>query len=400
MDTSSFYSNMSSFANFSDVTNPDKFLTLPDDWMIVVADISNSTDAIGRGEMKAVNILGVAVITAIRNAVRPIEVPYIFGGDGASLCIPGRFEEQARQTLMATRLLALQQFRLQLRIGIFAIAAIRQAGHDVLVAKHQLSEFDHQAAFSGGGIEYAERLLKNDVQSQIQNADNVSLQDADFEGLECRWDQVPSQHGETIALIVKTRCTADSESAEVFNDIISFIDTVYGEDEKCRPVHSRGLKPTYNEDKLNYEVRIRAAGLNQEQQASYLSQLRKKNLIGWVLMRLKLKTSGISWGNYKKELVQNTDFKKFDGVLRQVLSGNRKQRKLLEDHLLSLYKEGKCFYGIHVSDAALVTCMVDNRAGQHYHFVDSSGGGYTMAAEAMKRLQSIGDERTSAKAEV
>lgn len=39
----------------------------------------------------------------------------------------------------------------------------------------------------------------------------------------------------------------------------------------------------------------------------------------------------------------------------------------------------------HVSDAPLITCMIETRAGEHYHFADASGGGYTMAAEAMKR---------------
>jgi hypothetical protein len=49
-----------------------------------------------------------------------------------------------------------------------------------------------------------------------------------------------------------------------------------------------------------------------------------------------------------------------------------------------MHNAGKCHYGIHVSNAALVTCIIDNRAGEHYHFVDGADGGYTLAAEAMK----------------
>lgn len=68
MDSAKFYSNLTSFADFDEVTNQEKFRTLPNDWLIVVADISNSTDAVSAGELKAANIIGVSVITAIRNA--------------------------------------------------------------------------------------------------------------------------------------------------------------------------------------------------------------------------------------------------------------------------------------------------------------------------------------------
>ena len=102
-------------------------------------------------------------------------------------------------------------------------------------------------------------------------------------------------------------------------------------------------------------------------------------------MALRLKIGGIAWSNYKSDLVTNTDFKKFDDTLRQVISGNAEQRQQLIEFLQGLYQQGKCVFGIHVSDAALITCIIDNRAGQHYHFGDSAGGGYTSAAAAMKQ---------------
>jgi len=32
----------------------------------------------------------------------------------------------------------------------------------------------------------------------------------------------------------------------------------------------------------------------------------------------------------------------------------------------------------------LMPCMIDNRLGEHYHFVDASDGGYAIAASHMK----------------
>ena len=42
------------------------------------------------------------------------------------------------------------------------------------------------------------------------------------------------------------------------------------------------------------------------------------------------------------------------------------------------------FYGIQISDSALMTCMVFDRKDRHLHFVDGASGGYALAAKQMK----------------
>jgi Protein of unknown function (DUF3095) len=42
-------------------------------------------------------------------------------------------------------------------------------------------------------------------------------------------------------------------------------------------------------------------------------------------------------------------------------------------------------YGLHVSDKALMTCLLfDLEAGRHVHLIDGWDGGFTLAARAMK----------------
>lgn len=385
MDSANFYSNLTPFADFAEVTNREKFRALPEDWLIVIADISNSTDAVSKGALKAVNIVGVAVITAIRNLATPIEIPYMFGGDGANLCIPPRIRDKTQQALVATRHLAQQRFGLNLRIGLVSVQEIRAAKYDVRVAKHRLSEFYFQAAFAGGGMEYAETMLKKVGIEQLGMVDNIPPHEADYDGLECRWDQVPSKHGETIALIVKAIGDSPAQTGKIYDLVIQQLASIYGQDEKCRPVHAGGLRLSFNSQKLSHEIRIRNTDLSPDNQRKHLYRLRGKNLLGWFLMLFRLRTGEIRWGRYQRDLISNTDFKKFDGTLRQVISGTPGQRHQLVSFLQGLYQQGKCVFGIHVSDAALITCMIDSRAGEHYHFVDSVGGGYTSAAEAMKR---------------
>jgi len=68
-----------------------------------------------------------------------------------------------------------------------------------------------------------------------------------------------------------------------------------------------------------------------------------------------------------------------------VISGSAEQRKKLSIYLEQRLQNGECVYGIHASDSALVTCMINNRSGEHFHFVDGSNGGYAMAALQMKK---------------
>ncbi|MFN8780896.1 MAG: DUF3095 family protein, partial [Pseudanabaena sp.] len=79
-----------------------------------------------------------------------------------------------------------------------------------------------------------------------------------------------------------------------------------------------------------------------------------------------------------------TDFKKFDDVLRMVVSGTTQQRKKIIDYLEKKFQEGRLVYGFHVSDRDLMTCLVFDRDGRQVHFVDGADGGYALAAKKMK----------------
>jgi hypothetical protein len=49
---------------------------------------------------------------------------------------------------------------------------------------------------------------------------------------------------------------------------------------------------------------------------------------------------------------------------------------------LYLQQEGKIYFGLHVSDRALVTCLVGSQA---VHLVDAADGGYALAAKQIKQ---------------
>lgn len=385
MSTDNFYANLPVQADFSVVSDLSKYSKLPDDWLIVSADIQNSTGAIKAGKYKAVNIVGVSIITAIRNISPLILLPSMFGGDGASLCIPASLAEKAKKALIATKHMAEKQFGLNLRVGIVAIEIVRNAGHEVYVSRYKMSEHYNQAAFSGGGIEYAENLIKDDKAGQQFRFESIGEETStDYSGLECRWDNIPSKHGETIALIVKVIAPSIDEESKIYNDIIIKVQQIYGTDDECQPIYEAGLSLTSNINKLKNEVSVITHKESTFSVLKYWISLYIQNILGWIFMTFKLNVAGISWGSYKSELISNTDFKKFDGILRQVISGTKKQREELAAYLNEKYINKECVYGIHASDSALMTCMIDNRKGEHFHFIDAADGGYAIAALQMK----------------
>jgi len=59
---------------------------------------------------------------------------------------------------------------------------------------------------------------------------------------------------------------------------------------------------------------------------------------------------------------------------------------LIRAHLDKRMALGELNYGIHVSDTALMTCLVESASeSRHVHFIDGADGGYTMAAREMKQ---------------
>ena len=385
MNTESFYADLPVTRDFSDIADLSHYTPLPDDWSAVIADVKDSTVAINNGEYKAVNITGVSVITSILNVLKPLSVPYIFGGDGSTLCVPNSVLDVVKDALVATKAMSQMQFGLDLRIGIVPVSEIRKSCYEILVGKHQVSEYYTQAAFAGGGLEYAENLIKDDNGDTTFRIENMDVAEADYTGLECRWDNVPSQHGETISLIVKAQAEQQEQEYKIYREIINKVNEIYGDESSSRPIYVEGMHTTFKNSMLKYETGVRTYGKNFIQSFLYKIKMRVQLLLGRIVMANEIKTGDIDWGQYRNIAVGNADYRKFDGILREVLSGNADQRRILTQYLEDRYQKGECVYGLHVSDSALITCMINNRTTEHFHFIDGAGGGYAMAATMMKQ---------------
>jgi len=101
-------------------------------------------------------------------------------------------------------------------------------------------------------------------------------------------------------------------------------------------------------------------------------------------MRKEVKIGNADWGRYKQHVISNSDYRKFDELLRMVISGTLEQRQQLRGFLERFRQDRKIVFGIHPAPNALMTCLISNYDTDHVHFLDGSDGGYALAAKEMK----------------
>lgn len=385
MNNDDFYSRLPIYEDLNCIADVDRFTAFPSDWLVVVADITNSTEAVHNNLYREVNTVGASVITAILNVSGDTVIPYVFGGDGATLCIPPELKVATINALAEVQKMSENNFGLTLRTGMMAVSEITQNGHKLRVARCRMSDYLVSAMFIGDGLEAAEKFIKSGNKSIDMKPSNIDVKTQDlFSGLECRWERIPSRHGETVSLIVKTCDEDDYENAITYAEVINKIQEIYGTDEKHHPLHKAGLNLASSYDKLKQEHAIQTFNGSGSDKTKYWLKI----VVQFIYVKLSYLTSlfniGFDFRGYKEELINNCDYKKFDGMLRMVISGNAEQQYDLRKYLISLEKNKKLHFGIHSSDSAQITCLIFNRQHEHIHFVDGADGGYTLAASELK----------------
>ena len=380
-----FYRNVPAVLSFAEATESRLHVDLPSDWWVVVADIIGSTKAIEAGDYKKVNTVGVACIAAVVNVDRSIDLPFIFGGDGATFAVPDALRERVVMALRAAQQLARERFGLNLRVGLVQVSTLVKDNFWVRIGKVQLSKHVAQPVLSSRGWEEAERRVKN------PNADGVlrvleaeGIADGSFEGFECRWQNVPSFQEHKLALLVAAT-SADAEvNLATYQKILTKIQTIYGNVEQYHPLHSDAMRLSFNPRQLSHEWRVRSAHLGALKRLKYFVNLMFLSAAGRYIFAKNIDTKAVKWSNYRNDLVENSDFRKFDGMLRMVIDGKNAQADALQHYLESDNQAGRLVYGMHKSREALLTCIVQSYNGNHLHFVDGSDGGYALAAQQMK----------------
>lgn len=374
-----FFNTVRVFDDFEGVTNLENYRPLPDGWALVTGDIVNSTGAIRDGRYKTVNMAGAAIISAVVNAVGDHDLPFVFGGDGATVAVPPSGIEKSHIAISAMRTWAGEELGLEMRAAVVPISAVREAGHDVLVARFKVSEFASYAMFAGGGASWAEARMKHGEFS-VEKAPPAHR--PDLTGLSCRWSPITSRHGEIVSIIA---VPARDDDDPRFRDLIRKIVAVSASEERAgHPIPVDGLNAGLLHGSLDMEARA---------QAPKGHRLRPRLIaILQAFLVNTFSTLNIPFGTfdarrYKQDVSDNSDFRKFDDGLKMTVDVDSERFGRIEALLKEAAAAGICRYGLHRQDSALITCFVINPMQRdHMHFIDGASGGYALAAARMKEM--------------
>ena len=368
-----FFEEMSGFSNFDSLFDI-PYHDAPRDWWIVITDIKGSTKAIEEGRYKDVNTVGVASIVAMKNGMHDELFPFVFGGDGATALIPNEKREQVASELSALRHISKEKFSLDLRVGMVRVCDVYEQQVRVEVAKYLLPSKTPIALFRGGGLTKAEEIIKGKEHSH--EIEISSKKETDLRTLACRWRALESQNGQYMSLLVCVQ-QQEGDSYRTFLEGLSRI--LMMDQVSSNPVQNRMLRYRSLTEILWHDFHF--------QKSFWKTCLRMWDSFQATLaFRVGLARWIPHIDHYRNALAEHSDYQKFDDMLRMVLDCSNDQIVAIIKLCQDFHTEGKIYYGIHLSDTAIMTCQFSGfEDGQHLHFIDGGNGGYAMAAKQLKQ---------------
>jgi hypothetical protein len=371
-DTAAFYATLPVMRGFKSLMDSARYAPLPADWTVGVADVVESTKAIAAKRYKAVNMAGAAVIASVTNALEGREFPFVFGGDGASFAVPPRDAALAREALAATAAWADGELGLTLRVALVPVAAIRAQGFDVRVARYGPSENLSYAMFAGGGLAWADVAIKGGAFAVTPALPGTW---PDLTGLSCRFQEFHAARGVILSLLIMPAPGGDPGAFRALTEEI--VTLVESSPDAGRPLPAGGPKLGWPPQGVALETHTLPTGRFKR------ARVLARSLLYFLVMRSGLRVGGFVPALYMHQVVENSDFRKFDDGLRMIIDctpqlADRIERRLAE-------ASGTVRYGTYRQDAAMMTCFTPSPTrSDHVHFIDGARGGYAAAASVLK----------------
>ena len=350
------------------------FVAIPKDWHVIITDIKGSTQAVVNGNHQDVNLIATGSIVTVLNIAfsMNITIPFFFGGDGATFIVPPSLIDKLMQALASYRANTFANFKLELRTGTVPVADIYSKGHKINIAKFSSSEHFSIPIVLGGGLDYAEKIIKGE--DYLITRHQPQIEELDLTGMQCRWDTIPPPQNkqEIVTLLITSRDV--NQQAKAFRTILQKIDELYGTQEVRQPISVSKLKLKTTFRRLGLEMRVQ------------LGRIKWVELFkNWfVTFSWYLYFNTVKGKTYLKSLVEMSDTLVIDGKINTVITGTADQRTALQKLLDQMELNGDIIYGLHISNASVMSCYVRNLDDDHIHFVDGSDGGYTQAAKMLK----------------
>lgn len=353
------------------------FSNVPSNWQVVVVDIQNSTHAVKEGKHHQINLTATGAIISVLNTIRKegknLEIPYFFGGDGATFIVPKALLSKVTSVLENYRLHIKRKTKLILRVGYISMEELNDQETTIKIAKHRLTEQLTIPIVLGNGLKKAEEIIKaNFVEN---NATSFKKDLLNLEGMECRWKEINPSQTKNKVICLLLDATDEATQIEVYSEVLSKIDSLFGTFKNRQPIKSQNLKLNYSIYNIWEEMKISLVNKSW----MYLFKNWFSTLIGTLYLRI---TS--TGKQYLQQISQLSHTFMLDGKVNTIFTGEQSKIDVFLEYLNQLEKEKKIIFGIHITHASVMSCYVLDRKTKHSHFVDGTEGGYTSAAKMFK----------------
>jgi hypothetical protein len=316
------------------------------------------------------------VIAAVKNALSGRDVPFVFGGDGASFVVASRDREGAAQALAATAAWVRDDLELTLRVALVPVAAIRAQGVEVKLARYRPSPNVAYAMFAGGGLAWAERAIKR---GEFALAPAPPGTRPDLTGLSCRFEEISASNGLMLSLLLVPVTGFERQFRALAGEIVALVESSPA---MGRPVPETGPDLSWPPPGLALEVKARNASGGF---GFRTMKIVASTLASFLIFRTGLRIGRFSPRTYMRQLVENTDFRKYDDGLRMTVDCKPELADDIERRLGEAARKGHIRFGLHRQGAAIMTCITPSPVESgHVHFVDGAAGGYALAARQLK----------------
>ncbi len=367
---------------FDRATDPALYRRLPSDWAMATADVVGSTALANSGRRRDINFIAGAVIAAVQAAIAETNADPVaaqFGGDGATIAVPPEARGRVRQVMRALGHWAHSTFGIELRVGLIDIAALEAQDAPVLAALYDAGGGNYYGLFLGRGAGLAESLIKTDPDQRLA-PEPGPVPGLDI--LSCRWEPVPSERG-VILSIIADPVAEGPDGLRAVAELRAGIDAIAGIDTAAPLGSGRGLVPRLSAIPRAIRREVLAQPLGRRFSKAMAAAL--LTVLLWVLYRTGWTVGGFDQAVYRGRTAQHTDFRRISAGLRLVLDVTPAAAEAIEALLEDQFAQRRIVYGLHRSDAATLTCLVQNPVtGRHIHFVDGDGLGMWQASIGYK----------------
>ena len=96
-----------------------------------------------------------------------------------------------------------------------------------------------------------------------------------------------------------------------------------------------------------------------------------RTLLSYTVMRTGMRVGEFDPAVYRREVVENSDFRKYDDNLRMTLDCTPALADRIEQRLAKAQRDNIVRFGMHRQPAAIMTCIVPSiTESNHVHFID------------------------------